>query len=350
MKTQWLLYLTLLGMHGLLGAPKEPVHRKALKFFNDASEEAVVIHARESLASDKKIARKGTLFKRPHAKATVLICHAFSLNQYDVSFLHWIFKDYNTMTFDFRAHGENRDGQFCTFGRDESYDVVAAAQFIRNHPDLKELPLMVYGFSMGAVAAIIAQARERNLFDAMILDCPFDSSDKVIDRGIQQLKMKVFGYEMQMPGSSFLKAYAYNPYVQSILKTILRTFTRYDVVDINTCICPVYPEEAIKYVTVPCFFIGCTNDDKVPEEAILSVYKGAKGYKRCWIDTQGRRHYDTIFRQMHTYFYKLDRFINRILDGSYKTKIQEKVKRDKPTLSATPGTMSQRTMSDEPSK
>lgn len=323
-------YLLAVGLYVFLFAAKEPVHRKALKFFNDATEESVVIYARESLTSDKKIARKGTLFKRPHAKATVLICHAFSLNQYDVSFLHWVFKDYNTMTFDFRAHGEDRGDICCTFGRDESYEVVAAAEFIKNHPDLQGLPLIVYGFSMGAVASIIAQAREKNLFDAMILDCPFDSSDKVIDRGIQQLKLNVFGYEMQMPGSSLLRAYAYNSYVQSLLKKILKAFTKYDIVDINTCVCPVYPEEAIKYVTVPCFFIGCINDDKVPEEAILTVYNGAKGYKRCWIDTQGRRHYDTIFRQMHTYFYKVDRFIQRMLDGSYRTKVQEKIKKDEP--------------------
>ncbi len=313
-------------------AVNEPRKRKALKFFNDATEEAVVLQVRESLGSDKKLVRKGTLYKRKHAKATILICHAFSLNQYDASFLHWIFKDYNTMAFDFRAHGDDCKDQCCTFGRDESYEVVAAARFIKNHPELKDQPLIVYGFSMGAVAAIIAQARERNLFDAMILDCPFDSSDKVIDRGVKQLKMTMFGYEQQLPGSSILKTYAYNSYVQSALKTVLRTFTKYDVGDINTCICPVYPEEAIKYVTVPCFFIGCINDDKVPEEAILSVYQGARGYKRCWIDTQGRRHYDTIFRQMHTYFYRVDRFIQRMLDGSYRTKAQEKVKRDKKKL------------------
>ena len=41
---------------------------------------------------------------------------------------------------------------------------------------------------MGAAAAIIAQAREKNLFDAMMLDCPFDSTDKLIERGINQLK------------------------------------------------------------------------------------------------------------------------------------------------------------------
>ncbi len=317
--------------------PKATADHKALKHFNDATEEPVVIYSRENLESDKKIARKGILLKRPHAKATVLICHGFMCDKYDISLLQMIFKEYNTMTFDFRAHGENIEGQCCTFGRDESYDVVAAAHFIKSHPELRDLPLIVYGFSMGAVASIVAQARESNLFDAMILDCPFDSSDKLIERGIDQLKLNVFGYEVKLPGASILKNYAYNSYVQSLLKSVLRCFTKFQVEDINTMICPVYPEEAIKYVSVPCFFIACVNDDKAPVEAVVSVYEGAKGFKRCWIDPSGRRHYDTLFRQLHRYCYKVHRFIEKVIDGSYQKKAKAKITKDRPlcTLTAT---------------
>ncbi len=309
-----------------------PAHQgaKKLKYLNDATQENVIFPVQESVVSQKSYMRRGILIKRPKAKATVLICHGYMCDKYDVSFLHVMFKEYNSLSFDFRAHGEDRDGQCCTFGRDESYDVVGAAQFIKSHPDLKKLPLIVYGFSMGAAASIIAQAREKNLFDAMILDCPFDSTDKLIERGINQLKISLFGYEMPVPGSSILKTYAYNPYVQSLIKQIMRAFTKIDTVNINTCISPVYPEEAIKYVTIPCFFIGCVNDDKAPEEAVLAVYKGAKGFKRCWIDREGVRHFDTIFRQMHKYFYKVDSFIRKVLDGSYLKKKKEKITKDRP--------------------
>ncbi len=305
-------------------------HRKGHKLLNDAIEEEVTFFARESISSDAQIPRKGVLIKRPGAKATVLICHGFLCDKYDVSFLHMLFTEYNSMAFDFRAHGEDKEGQVCSFGRYESYDVIAAAEFIKSHPDLKDKPLFIYGFSMGAAAAILAQARQPDLCDAMILDCPFDSSDKLLDRGIKQLKMNVFGYKVQMPGSSFLRSYAYSPYVQSILKTILKTFTNFGSSDIDIKVEPVYPEEAIKYVDVPCYFIACVNDDKAPVEAVLSVYEGAKGFKRCWIDPDGRKHFDTIFRQMHRYFYKVDRFIKVILDGSYINKPRAKVKKDRP--------------------
>ena len=303
---------------------------KKLKYLSNATQEDVIFSARESICSNKKIIRRGILIKRGQAKATVLICHGYMCNKYDVNFLHLMFKDYNTLSFDFRAHGQESEGQCCTFGRDESYDVIGAVQFIKRQPDLKHLPLIVYGFSMGAVAAIIAQAREQNLFDAMILDCPFDSTDKLIERGINQLKINLFGYEMPFPGASILKTYAYNPYVQSLIKSIMRAFTKIDTVDINTCIPPVYPEAAIEYVTVPCFFIGCNKDDKATKEAVLAVYKGARGYKRCWIDYEGERHFDTIFKQMHKYFYKVDRFIKKILDGSYRKKKKEKITQDRP--------------------
>lgn len=315
---------------------KEPVgtvsdgKQKMSKLLNGIKEESVTFFSRESVDSEAKLLRKGVLIKKPNAQATVLICHGFMCDKYDVSFLHMLFHDYNSMTFDFRAHGEEKAGQFCTFGRDESYDVIAAAEYIKNDPELKDLPLIVYGFSMGAVSAIIAQARQKDLFDAMILDCPFDSSDKLLDRGINQLKLNVFGYEMQMPGSSWLKSHGYSPYVQSLLKTILKTFTNFGSNDIAINFVPVYPEEAIKYVDVPCFFIACVNDEKAPEEAVLGVYQGAKGFKRCWIDPDGRKHFDTIFRQMHRYFYKVDHFIKIFLDGSYKKKPREKVTKDRP--------------------
>ena len=146
---------------------------KSSKYLPGTIEEKVIFYSRENVTSDKKIARKGILFKRPNAKATVLICHGFMCDKFDISFLHLMFQDYNSMTFDFRAHGEDIENQACTFGRDEAYDVIAAANFIKNHQELKNKPLYVYAFSMGAAASIIAQAQDKKLFNAMILDCPF---------------------------------------------------------------------------------------------------------------------------------------------------------------------------------
>ena len=304
--------------------------RKRQRYLSHLFEEPVTLTVRENNSSEKKITRNGLLTINPQAQATVLVCHGFMCDKYDINFLRLMFKDYNCLMFDFRAHGENIQDQCCTFGRDESYDVLAAVEFIKNHPELKHKPLIAYGFSMGAVAAIIAQAQDNNLFDAMILDCPFDSSDKLLERGISQLKISLFGYELGLPGASWLKGYAYSPYIQSLLKAILKTIAKMDTGQITTCICPVYPEEAIKYITVPCFVIGCINDDKATEDAVRSVYAGAAGYKRLWL-TLGRRHFDSVFYKMDDYFYRVNKFIKDYLTKRLIRKKQQKIKRDQIT-------------------
>lgn len=301
--------------------------KKASYFFKGAKGELVKFNSRANANSDETIERSGILLVKPNAKATVVICHGFTCDKYDVSFLHLLFGDYNTLAFDFRAHGEDVDGQECTLGRNEAYDVIAAAKFVKNHPKLKNKPIIAYGFSMGAASAIVAQAQDKNLFDALILDCPFDSTDKLLDRGIDQLKINVLGYEMAMPGTTFLKNYAYTPYVQSMLKAILKVFTKMDSSAVNTNFCPVYPEEAIKHVTVPCFFIACINDDKAPEVAVRSVYDGARGFKRLWV-TDGRRHYDPVFFKLHEYCYRVNKFIKNCISGEINKKKKEKITRD----------------------
>lgn len=301
--------------------------KQAINYINNLCQEKVKFHSYESIDSNKKIERKAILVKKPHAKANILICHGYTTNKYDISFLHMMFPDYNTLTFDFRAHGENIDNQFCTFGRNESYDVLAACEFIKTNKELRDLPLICYGFSMGAVSSIIAQAVHRNLFDAMILDCPFDSTDNLIERALERLNLNLFGYKMPLPGRDLFKGYAYVPYVQNILKSILSSFTNMDTTKIETLVPPVYPNEAIKYVKAPCYFISCINDDKVPESAILSIYNNAPGFKRLWL-TDGRRHYDTVFYRMHDYFYKINRFILKFLNNELKNKPKSKIIRD----------------------
>ncbi len=290
-------------------------------------EEKVQFLSRENVDSDNKILRNGIIVKRPRAKATILICHGFMCDKFDISFLHVIFKDYNTMAFDFRAHGQDVKDQCCTFGRNEAYDILGAVNFIKNDPDLKNLPIIIYGFSMGAVASIIAGSIEKDLCNAMILDCPFESSDKLLERSLGKIKFSIFGYEIGMPGSNILKSYAYSPYVQSAIKTILKSLANIDSTQINTYMQPIYPEEAIKYIKKPVFIIGCTKDDKAPEEAVRSIYNGAKGFKRLWI-CNARRHFDPIFFKMSEYIKKVNKFIKLCLSDNVNNKKPAKIKVD----------------------
>jgi uncharacterized protein len=294
------------------------------KEVNGRTVEHVVIYPQENHESQEKIARNGMLARSANAKATILVCHGFMCDKRDVGMLRKIFKknDFNIMTFDFRAHGDNREGQYCTFGRDEALDVIAAARFLRNHPELRDKPLFCYGFSMGAVSAIEAQAQRPDLFDAMILDCPFDSSERVIKSGLAGLTCSLFGYEFSLPGKDLLQQYAFHPYVQSLVKLVLKTVAQMDATGINTNFCPVNPAESVKEIVVPVFFIHCKNDQKVAMDQVKRVYEGASGYKWFWA-TNGRRHYDSFFYNPEKYTELVRLFFDVVLNGDLYDMPQE---------------------------
>ena len=286
------------------------------------TEKIILFPQKDSCSREQCFERNGVLIRYPNAKATILICHGFMTDKFDVAFLRLLFEQgkYNIMTFDFRAHGENVDAQKCTLGRDEAYDVIAAARFLKENPAIKNTPLLVYGFSMGAVAAIEAQAKDP-LFQAMILDCPFDSSERVLRHNLGNIKMSLMGYEFTMPGSALLERYVLHPYVQSMVKVILKTVAHLKFKDIPLQVPQFQPAQSVQNISVPCFFIHCKNDDTVPLDAIKQVYNGAQGYKKLWL-TNGRRHYDSCFYNPEAYVTRVRGFISEVVTGSLDASAQ----------------------------
>lgn len=301
---------------------------KQKKYAKGATMHPVTFSSPQVQGARQVIERKGVIVKRPQALATVLICHGYMCNKDDTALFRLIFENFHVMTFDFRAHGEKVDeNHCCTFGRDEMCDVISAVKVIKTDPDLQKLPLIVYGFSMGAVASILAQAEDPTLFDAMILDCPYDKSENVIKQAINSATITLFGYTFRIPGRAFLERFAFNPYVQSFLKAILKTVMNMNPDGTNTRIYPINPVDSIKKIQVPCFLIHCRNDEKVPVEAGHAIYANMQGFKRFWI-TNGRRHFDSFFYNPEAYVYRVNKFIDAVISGHFKEKITEKIIED----------------------
>ncbi len=304
--------------------------KKQRKYLNGGILEAVVFSSQQAHdAPGKRLKRNGLLYLNPKAQATILICHGFMCDKFDIGFLRkTVFPNYHVMVFDFRAHGEHVDDeQCCTFGRDEALDVKGAVDYLKSRADLKDMPRIGYGFSMGAVAAIQAQAADASLFAAMILDCPFDTSKNMIKQSIEKLTLTLFGYTFELPGKKLLEKFAFNPYVQAFLKTLLKTVAQLDATATNTYIYPLKPVDSIKNVSIPCYFIHCRNDEKVSVTAARALFKNAQGYKRLWI-TNGRRHFDSVFYNPEKYIYKVNSFIKSILNETLYDKVQAKVYSD----------------------
>jgi len=276
--------------------------------------ESVTFYAKKDENSNERIARKGILLKRQNAPATILILHGYGNNKFDVAPFRLFFKDYNCFTFDFRAHGENIEDQYCTVGHDEVYDLFAAVDYIKSQEDLKDKPIFIWAPSMGAATAIQAQSIDSNLCQGMFLDAPFPSSEEILKKGVEKMKVGLLGYEFNIPGSGLLGKYGFNPYVQPIIKFLLKQVAQLDSGRISTFVKPIFPVESIKKVTIPCFFVVCNNDEKISVAGVIQIYKNHAGYKRLWI-TDGRNHCDSIFYDPERYAETANYFFKDILTG-----------------------------------
>ena len=285
--------------------------------------EEITFFSPELHGSTHYLSRKGILVIRPQAKGTILICHGYMCSKYDAAFLRSLFPDYNTFVFDFRAHGEATTNQCSTLGLNEALDVTAAAHCLMQHPKLKNYPLFGYGFSMGAVSLIQAQAAQP-LFDGLILDCPFDSSRKVLSHLLGQTQLSFCGYYFDLPGRGLIQKYAFHPYVEPFVRRLVQTTPMTASEEIRTKVSHFKPIQAIAKIITPCFFIHCKNDEKVSLQSAKRLYAKAAGFKRLWI-TNGRRHFDSYFYNPEQYQHRVQKFLSSIQRKEYAHKPKQKI-------------------------
>lgn len=301
--------------------------------------ERIALQVPEHCGSSRTIMRNGVLIREKDAIATIMTAHGFMTTKEDVQLLRLLFPrgKYNFMSFDFRAHGEGAAGQRCTFGRDEACEVITAAHFIKNHDSVGKKPIILYAFSMGAVASIEAQAKDPSLFTAMILDCPFDSSETIIKSGLNNAKFHFFGYQFNIPAREVLRKYVFHPYVQSLLKTFLKSLAFVDIRNIDIRLYPVNTAEVIPNITVPVFFIHCKNDEKVPMESVVLLYERVgSSYKKLW-KTNGRGHFDSVTYNPEEYSKEISDFVEKAALGKLNGVTKKEVIEDKPDKRETKG-------------
>ena len=267
----------------------------------------------EKEGSSQNLVRQGIVLRVPNPQATVILCHGYQSDKYRAMFFSRLFPNCNAIAFDFRAHGEQSVGQFSTIGGDEAQEVLAVAQFARQDPEMKKLPLLAYGFSMGAVAAIQAQV-QNPVFDAMILDCPYDSTNAALQRSLGS------GYIYEV-----VKKYLYSERARPIMRFVFQHVTKFDPNRIATKYLLVEPEKLIEKITVPVFLIRCDNDKRVPLDAIMKLYTNKKdGFKRLWL-TAGRWHFDSFSFQSSLYWYRIHKFVTMVLQKTLSSVEQAKI-------------------------
>jgi len=286
--------------------------------FKSLNFENIEFPVQKSRGDTATFIRKGVLITRPQAVGTVVVCHGFTQSKHEAAFFRTFFPHFNVVAFDFRAHGDLVDGQYSTIGNDEIYDVKGAVDFVKSLPEFQDKPIVGFGFSMGAVTLIQAQAEFPDLFNAMIMDSPFDSSSDCMAACIEKmLTVKLFGQKYRIPGKKVMMKCLYCERLQPLMRQVFRYATGFKNVAAKTKFVPVLPIENAPKITVPCYFITCENDQKVPIACVRRLYNAVSApYKRLWI-TKGIRHCGSCLDSPELYAYRVNKFINNVLNNSY---------------------------------
>lgn len=123
------------------------------------------------IPTNDNITLSGWLFPVDAPKAWLVILPDPHRNRSGMmSLVRWLTNNsYGVVAMDLRARGES-EGKFLTGGLLEARDLIATIRYIQ--PQIGEqVPVIAYGVSIGAAAALIAAA-QTDAFDAVIADSP----------------------------------------------------------------------------------------------------------------------------------------------------------------------------------
>lgn len=164
-----------------------------------------------------------------------------------------------------RNHGGSERAQ-PTFGRDESLDVLAAADFLQARPEALGRPLVLYAVSLGTASAALAAPHVPKLA-GLVLDAPMDDLAATARR---ELASGTVWQSIREPWAS----------------TIL-FFFRLRGVPVGK----VKPREELARLPprMPVLFIGAGHDQRMPPDAVRALFASlptAPDRKELWIEPE----------------------------------------------------------------
>lgn len=168
---------------------------------------------------------------------------------------------------DQRNHGKSSRGPF-TGGLRESDDLVAVVDYVRAQPGREQLPLVLFGVSLGTIAVSLALPRIDDVA-GVILDAPIDDLTAAAHR------MMTFDRQ----GDRRSAAYLYEPW-RSLILTSLGAWSDFSTTDVS-------PIEVLATTPhdLPILIVGEELDDRAPPETVRNVYERLpqrEGTKELW--------------------------------------------------------------------
>lgn len=157
-----LVAVTRLGLR----PPRVPLYLSATQF--ECPQETV------SFVTADGVSLRAWWLGHDEPKGIVFVGHGYLMNRCEhVAAAAQLWRrGYACLLVDFRVHGDS-GGRRCGLGFHEREDVAAAVRWARERaPDV---PVVLYGGSMGAAACAWAAAEDPRLADALILDSPYST-------------------------------------------------------------------------------------------------------------------------------------------------------------------------------
>lgn len=197
----------------------------------------------------------GWWIPNPKPVGIAILCHGYLMNRCEplpVAKELW-HTGFHCLVFDFRAMGKS-EGDLCTIGDKERLDVLSAVDFVcRTAP---ELPVVVYGASMGGAASLLAAAEDERIRAVVA-----DSAYARLDRAVKDWWRNAVGK------ASFLL----HPTLW-----IGRLYTRRSPVK-------VAPEAIIGHIAPrPVLLMHGTKDQLIPPRHAERLYQAAREPKQLW--------------------------------------------------------------------
>ncbi|MBI3193267.1 MAG: alpha/beta hydrolase, partial [Ignavibacteriae bacterium] len=227
------------------------------------------------------------LIKSPEARGTVIYLHGVADCKMDgirfAKLLHD--NNYNVFLFDARRHGDS-DGEFCTFGYYEKYDLEKVIEYLLSRTDINLGKIALFGTSMGAAVAIQTAAIDKRIA-AIISENSFATLRTIFD-----------DYQKRMVRLPF-------HYLRNIVIKRSEFMAKFKANDVS-------PLESLKNIHIPLLFIYGTEDHLINHQYTIKLYNQANQPKELF-PIAGAKHNDTWQVAGKEYENRILHFLERFL-------------------------------------
>jgi alpha-beta hydrolase superfamily lysophospholipase len=199
------------------------------------------------------------------ARGTIVYCHGLNRTRMEMlpmaAFGHQL--GYNGLLFDLRHQGAS-GGALTTLGYQERWDVIAAVRYALYQQQATR-PVILWGISMGAAAALMAAAQSSEVA-AVICDSSFSSLRATVDH-----HWKLF---FHLPGFPFANEIAYWIAWRGGFRP-----SDFDLIDAVT-----------RIGDRPILFVALQEDRRMPPSIAQALYSHAASPQKALIVLPGHRH------------------------------------------------------------